>query len=471
MDGIVANRALFEEYGIPLPTDYDSFVSACRQFEEVGIRGFTADFTYDYTCMEILQGWSIPEIVSMEGQVWRSGYEDPASDITGLDEVIWPGVFERMEQFIEDANIHPGDIELSYDPVVNMFNEGQVAMIRAVGSHVVAMQNMGVDAVMLPYFGQDGEQWLLTYPAFQVALNKDLEQDVTRKENALRVLSVMLSEEGQNALANGEDVITYSQNVSLNLSPYLENLTPLIQQNHMYIRIASNDFFAVSRDVVSRMIQREYNAEQAYDAFQAQLTNPAENNAETVLTLEQGYSNIFHTNGGNEAYSAMAHSLRECYGSDVVIAPACSFTGVVLQADYTEKQVGNMIMPNSLEAWQCEMSGAELRECIRMSVEGTESGFVPFNRGSLPTVSGISIEVQETEEGYLLLRVLKDGREIADEDTFRVTFLNLAPNMTPFFENENLVFEKMEERVKNAWIAYITGGGTVAAPENYITVK
>lgn len=30
--GFVTNRGLFEEYNIPLPTDYDSFVSACRAF-------------------------------------------------------------------------------------------------------------------------------------------------------------------------------------------------------------------------------------------------------------------------------------------------------------------------------------------------------------------------------------------------------------------------------------------------------
>ena len=28
-DGFVANRGLFERYNIPLPTDYESFVSAC----------------------------------------------------------------------------------------------------------------------------------------------------------------------------------------------------------------------------------------------------------------------------------------------------------------------------------------------------------------------------------------------------------------------------------------------------------
>lgn len=68
-DGMVANRALFEEYDIPLPTDYDSMIAACQAFEEKGIRGFVADFDYDYTCMEILQGLSIPEITSLEGSM------------------------------------------------------------------------------------------------------------------------------------------------------------------------------------------------------------------------------------------------------------------------------------------------------------------------------------------------------------------------------------------------------------------
>ena len=471
VDGLVANRALFEEYDIPLPTDYESMISACQAFEEKGIRGFVADFAYDYTCMEVLQGLSIPEITSLEGRMWRNSYEDPSTDNTGLDDTIWPGAFERMEQFIKDTNMAPEDIELSYDPVINMFTEGKAALIRAVGSNVVAFQNSNVDAVFLPYFGQNGEQWLLTYPAFQVALNKDLEKDKTRHEKALQILSVMLSEEGQNNLAQGEDVVTYSRNVNLELSPHLENLKPLIQQNHMYIRIASNDFFAVSQDVVSKMIQGEYDAKQAYEAFDAQLKQTGDTSDETVLSLDRGYSNIFYKKGGNESYSAMANTLRGVYGSDALIAPAYSFTGSVMKADYTEKMAGNMIMPNPLEAWQCEISGAELKEYIRLFVEGAENGFTPFNRGSLPVVSGVSMEVKETDGKYLLSSVLKDGKKIDDQETFKVICLNLAAYMSPFLDDENFVFEKTELRVKDTWKAYIKDGGKVAEPENYITLK
>lgn len=403
--------------------------------------------------------------------MWRSSYEDPSENTVGLDDTIWPAAFERMEQFIKDANIQPGDIELSYDPVIKMFTEGQAAVIRSGGPNTVAFNKNNVNAVFLPYFGQDGEQWLLTYPAFQVALNKDLENDKSRQEKALQVLSVMLSEEGQNALAKGEDVISYSQNVDLELSPYLDNLIPLIKQNHMYIRIASNDFFAVSKDVVSKMILGEYNDKQAYESFDAQLKQTKDSSEEIVLSMDRGYSNIFHKNGGNESNSAMANTLRGFYDSDVLVAPAYSFTGSVFKADYTEKMAGNMIMPNSLLTWQREMKGDELKEYIKASVEGIEGGFTPFNRGSLPTVSGISVEVQETDGKYTLLRVLRDGREIGDEDTFKVTCLNTAAYMSVFLEDENRVFEKEEDRVKVAWTAYIKDGGTLSEPENYITLK
>ena len=73
-----------------------------------------------------------------------------------------------------------------------------------------------------------------------------------------------------------------------------------------------------------------------------------------------------------------------------------------------------MIMPNSLEAWQWEMTGAELKETVKGYVEGMEGGFTPFNRGSLPIVSGISMEVKEADGAYSLTRVLRDGKEVKD---------------------------------------------------------
>ena len=43
VNGFITNKALFDEYDIPLPTDYESFVSACQAFEKAGIRGYVGD--------------------------------------------------------------------------------------------------------------------------------------------------------------------------------------------------------------------------------------------------------------------------------------------------------------------------------------------------------------------------------------------------------------------------------------------
>ena len=145
--GFVVNKDLFEKYDIPLPADYESFVSACQAFEQVGIRGFTADYYYDYTCMETLQGLSASELSSVDGRKWRTTYSAPDNTKReGLDSTVWPKAFERMEQFIQDQ---------------------------------------GINTTFLPFFQENGEKWIMTTPYFQVALNRDLTKDETRRKKAL----------------------------------------------------------------------------------------------------------------------------------------------------------------------------------------------------------------------------------------------------------------------------------------------
>lgn len=472
--GFVVNKDLFEKYGIPLPTDYDSFVFACQAFEEKGIRGFTADYFYDYTCMETLQGLSAADLTSTEGRKWRTAYSDPANtEKVGLDDVVWPKAFERMNQFIQDTNLGPDDLNMIYDDVVDMYQNGEVAMYFGSSAGVKMFQDKGIDTVFLPFFEENGEQWLMTTPYFQVALNRDLEQDEARQEKAMKVLNVMLSDEGQNKIiSEGQDLLNYSQDVTLKLTEYLQDVKPVVEENHMYIRIASNDFFAISKDVVSKMISGEYDAEQAYQAFNAQLLDDENVSDDVVLSLPKSYDNYFHSEGGNESYSVMANTLRDVYGTDVLLATGNSFTGSVLKADYTEKMAGDMIMPNGLAAYKKEMSGAELKELVKAFVEGYEGGFVPFNRGSLPVVSGISMEVKENKDGYTLSEVKKDGKKILDDDSFTVTCLAVPRYMESLLADKDSTFEAEDTEVKDTWMNYVLEGDVVLAePEDYITLR
>ena len=473
--GFVVNRSLFEQYDIPLPTDYESFVSACQAFEKVGIRGFAADYAYDYTCMETLQGLSAAELTTTEGRKWRTAYSDPASTArVGLDNAVWPGAFERMAQFIQDTHLTADDLAQTYDDVMDLFRNGEVAMYFGSSAGVKKFQDEGIDTTFLPFFSQNGEKWIMTTPYFQVALNRELEQDTTRRSNAMKVLNVMLSEEAQNRIvADGQDVLSYSQNVPLRLTDYMKDVRSVVEENHMYIRIASNDFFAISKDVVSKMIAGEYTAQQAYRAFNTQLlAEEAPAADEIVLTSGKGYSNVFHADGGNAAFSVMANTLRGVYGTDVLLATANSFTGSVLQADYNKKMAASMIMPNGLMSRRRTMTGAELKETVRAFVEGWEGGFVPFNRGSLPVVSGIALEVKEENGSYTLTGITRNGQPLRDDDTVTVTCLATEKQMAALPASESGTSAGEDTWVKNTWRDHVSGGGAaLAEPENYITLR
>ena len=473
--GFVVNRSLFEQYGIPLPTDYASFAAACQAFEKAGIRGFTADYIYDYTCMETLQGLSAAELTTTDGRKWRTAYSDPASTArVGLDDTVWPGAFERMAQFIQDTHLTADDLALNYDDVTGMFRNGEVAMYFGSSAGVKMFQDEGIDTIFLPFFSQNGEKWIMTTPYFQIALNRDLEQDTARREKAMKVLNVMLSEEAQSRIiSDGQDLLSYSQNVPLRLTEYMKDVRDVVEENHMYIRIASNDFFAVSKDVVSKMIAGEYTAQQAYRAFNARLLaeeTPADD--EIVLTSGKSYSNVFHANGGSASFSVMANTLRGVYGTDVLLATANSFTGSILRADYNKKMAASMIMPNGLMSRQRTMTGAELKETVRAFVEGCEGGFVPFNRGSLPVVSGIAVEVKEAGGSYTLTGITRNGQPLRDDDTVTVTCLAAEKQMEALLASESGTPLDGDTWVKNRWRDHVSGGGAaLAEPENYIALR
>ena len=447
--GFVVNRSLFEQYDIPLPTDYD-------------------------TCMETLQGLSAAELTTTEGRKWRTAYSDPAnSERVGLDDTVWPGAFERMAQFIQDTHLTADDLALTYDDVMNLFRNGKVAMYFGSSAGVKMFQEEGIDTTFLPFFSQNGEKWIMTTPYFQIALNRELEQDSARREKAMKVLNVMLSEGGQNhVISDGQDLLSYSQNVSLRLTESMKDIRPVVEENHMYIRIASNDFFSISKDVVSRMIAGKLTAKQAYQDFNAQLLMEKTTTDETVLTSGKSYSNVFHKNGGSASFSVMANTLRGVYGTDVLIAAANSFTGSVLRADYTKKMAVSMIMPNGLMAYQRTMTGAELKETVRAFVEGCEGGFVPFNRGSLPVASGITMEVKEAGGSYTLTGITRNGQPLREDDTLTVTCLATTKQMTAVFADESRAVTDEGTWVKDAWRDYVSGGGAaLAEPENYMTLR
>ena len=424
VDCIMANKMLFDQYGIPLPTNYAEFVSAIDAFEALGITGFQTDWSYDYTCLETMQGCAIAELMSLEGTRWRMAYESETADCqVGLDDQVWPKVFAKYEQFLRDVRFMPGDEELNFTPVTQPYLNGQTAMIRATATMAEELTaEYGMQSVILPYFGETAQDnWVLTYPMCQLAVSKRVEEDEAKKNAVMEILLAIFSEEGQRAVAAGTSVLSYNREVSITPAPSLAHVLDCIDSNHLYMRLASTEMFAVSQSVAHRMMRGEYGPEGAHDDFSAQLTHYVNPEAEEVLfTQQKAYSNDFGVHG-SAAGSSLMNTLRRANDDQIAISYASVVSSPIFAGDYTMQQI-KWIMTYKNDAYRGTYTGAEIRRIMDWLVNVKEDGSNPVrHRNQLPITSGMEYTVTETERGkFVLGEITVDGKPLDDEAVYTV---------------------------------------------------
>ncbi|MCM1297341.1 MAG: ABC transporter substrate-binding protein, partial [Muribaculaceae bacterium] len=360
VDGIAVNKALLEDNGLALPTNYQEFVDLCAALREKGIRPFRSNFDADYTCMELLQGLSVAQLSSQAGREWRRQYE--AGQTNQLSEEVWLPAFERLEEFIDYAQIGSDQLSGSMNQIYDLYRDGDAAMIRGTPSEI-RQYAQADDTAFLPFFGATAaDNWYLTYPAFQVAAKAV--EDEARKELILDIMAAMLNEEGLRNIAGEQDVIPYNRTVGLTLSPLLENMRPYIYSNRLYIRLASSDMFELSRVVVQGMLDGTYpTAQSAFDAFNGLMAQDKPE-PQRDIHVAVGYSYAFDAETGNQAASAVMNSLREEVGTDLLLGPATAVAGNILDGDYSIDELRFLTMGETPAIAVCQMTGEQIEQYL-----------------------------------------------------------------------------------------------------------
>ena len=455
VDSIMANKDLFDQYNIPLPTNYSEFVAAIDAFEEVGIKGFQTDWFYDYSCLETMQGCAIPELMSLEGTQWRMAYESETEDQqVGLDDTVWPKVFEKYEQFLKDVRFQPGDEELQFTPVTEAYRNGQTAMIRntaALADNIT--KEDGLNSVILPYFGETSEDnWILTYPMCQLAVSNKVEEDEAKKKVVMEVLLAIFSEEGQKAVAAGTSVLSYNKEVNISASPALQYSQEYIDSNHLYMRLASTEIFGVSQDVGHKMMTGEYDAKSAYEAFNEQIIGYVDPDSEEILfTQEKAYSNDFGVHG-SAAASSMMNTLRAAFDDQIAVGYTPVASTSIYAGTYTLQQA-KWVLTARNAIYRGEYTGEEVRRIMEWLVNVKEDGSNPIqHRNLMPVTSGLEYTVTETERGkFSLGDITIDGKPL-DEDA---TYTMLLVGADTFMEHETFCNCPMPEDLRTKREAYL----------------
>ena len=485
VDSIMANKDLFDQSNIPLPTNYSEFVAAIDAFEAVGIKGFQTDWIYDYSCLETMQGCAIPELMSLEGTQWRMAYESETEDSqVGLDDTVWPKVFEKYEQFLKDVRFEQGDEELTFSVTMEPYYQGMTAMIRntAALADTITVE-MGINSVILPYFGQTSEDnWLLTYPMCQVAVSKQVEEDEAKREAVMEVLMAMFSEEGQKHVAAGTSVLSYNKEVNISPTDSLRYVQDCINSNHLYMRLASTEVFGISQDVGHKMMTGKYDAKAAYDAFDQQITHYADPDAvEVMFTQKTAYSNEF-TEHGSAAASSLMNTIRSSMEADLAIGYSPTVSTSIYAGDYTLQQA-KWVLTARNSIYQGEYTGEEVWRFMDWLVNVKADGSNPIqHRNLMPVTSGIEYTVTEYERGkFRLEEVTVNGQPLDKNCTYTLLLVG-ADN---FLEHETFCNCPMPEDLKAKRQAYLVSDfssqecmqealektGQFLAPSEYVTIR
>lgn len=412
VDSLIADKTQFEQNGIPLPQDYASLVAGAQALEAKGIKGLSADFAEDYTCMEILQGFGIIQLNSMEGREWRQQYESGKTH--QLSEKVWLPVFKRFFDLKEKMGWTAAETTYSNWYPKKQLTEGKQAMYRGTGTDLELFVRKGAENIMLPYLGNSQkDNWFLTYPAFQVAASKKGMESPKRRKLILDIMAAMLNQDGQNNINSGNNMVPYNKNVKLELMPSLANLKPYIKENKMYIRLASNEMFKISRIVVHKILCGELKTPQAaVDAFNEELKK--DNVPEPIVArIDKGYSNDFTPEHGNQAASAVMNTVRKLVGADLLFVQACYASGSVYAGEYTQKELSYLTHNDAAWPIVAHMTGDQIYKLVERTLAAKSGYGVISNDSTLYVSSGFEMDLSRTKEGgYKLNKLTIKGADL-----------------------------------------------------------
>ena len=296
---IIANKTLFEQFGIKIPENYKEYAQACQQFYDYGIKPYSLDLAEDWSAHEVIQTGAIGEFMSLDGIKWRSSAESSSGDIA-FDDALWKRIFSETNTFLKDSHFTSDDISVDINTAAQMFLEGKAAMFHGYPALMQEYQEqMDAELTRIPFFSQiSDEAFINMTPSLNIAFNKDLEKDQEKLDLAFDVLDRMISKEGQTLIAEGKGVISLNVDVP-NMMEDVPGLEDEINNNSVYIRYSAQKSFDASLKAVHGLLSGEMDETQAYDAFRSTM-NSKDSKEETTVNFENEYAISLNDKNGRD---------------------------------------------------------------------------------------------------------------------------------------------------------------------------
>lgn len=206
MYGIFYNKTLMDEYGWEVPGSFEELEALCGEITEAGLlpgvlgtqltgNTFSAVFNLAKT------GW----LTTPEGAAWERDFLAGSASAAGM----WEETMAYIQRLIDAGMFHTDpkdrnnpDMLLDY-----LGNRKAVFFTGVMTVNITEIPETGDRLGLMPYIGEDGSKNIYMYnPTSYIGLSRRLSQPGNEEEleKAVRLLSLLFSEEGQAAFITGQ---------------------------------------------------------------------------------------------------------------------------------------------------------------------------------------------------------------------------------------------------------------------------
>ena len=412
MYGIFYNKTLMEEKGWEVPSNFTELEALCKEIEAEGLipgvigtqltgNTFSAEFNLAKT------SW----LTTPEGVAWEKEFLNGNATAAGM----WEGTMDYVQRYIDIGMFHT-DPEDRNNPalILDYLGERKAVFFTGVLTvNITELPDTGDKLGMMSYISEDGSKNIYMYSPFSyMGISKRLTEPGNEKklENAIRILSLLYSPEGQTTFISEETPCVMSV---LNSEAVQENSLIGDAQQALWEGRAFPMTYAHWENVLSEMGQAYkewFRGENGMDgktciARMDELQKSSLEGAESLYFCESTADFSLE-----ETAKLAGKVLGEAVGADAVMVPLSEFHdgGEELKAGISGKlykgkinvDVANTITPAfDGEYAVMTMSGKQAKELARAGIDAAGDG------NSFP---------------YLL--VTKGDIELEDDTVYQVAF-------------------------------------------------
>ena len=468
---IIANKTLFDQYGIKVPENYEEYVQVCQQFYDKGIKPYSMDLAEDWSNQEIIQAAAIGEFTSLDGIDWRNKAETSAGEIK-FDDVLWKRIFSETSQFLKDSHFSEEDINVNSNTGTQMFVEGKSAMFHGQPTDMQKLQDqMDAELIRIPYFSQTSDSsFVYMFPSLNIAFNKELEKNQEKLDTALDVLDCMNSEQGQKLIADGSGVISFNTDVP-SMMQNVPGLEEEIKDTSIYIRYSAQKSFDASLEAVHGLLSGKMDEMQAYNAFRSAM-NSKDSKEKSTVNFENEYSISLNDKSGRDAASSILTTIREENDAQLALTPYYYYTSSIYKGECTSSRVGLMTAKNSdTPLYLVKLNGEQVYELVKKYLTEADENFYITTKYELPIASGMKIIVKNEENGFSLKDITINDKKIDTEKEYSFLLTDTTKSILKKINPKCAIEQIGDTTLSSAWIAAMSNGQQPSAPEDYIEVE